>query len=218
MHGQEQVLQFYISKDPQLSTHQSDTTGSSQMFNGCRAQVYDGALRVQRNVAEGSSMQQQVAIVPAKWLVLSSDFSNSSCLAGLDSQVPHLVIRRSAEESYIHSDASYAPDPHRDFMTQNGPVFPRASILNVDAFYYMQFAKPLGDTMRLRRAHPPVVSTDVLDTSLLRPLMTTGKPTLKHAASRYTCCQHVSSQVLGTEDCLQLVLRMMAMAASEQTY
>ncbi len=110
-------------------------------------------------------------------------------------------------ESYIDSDRQ--PDSKRDIATQVGHVLAAITLFNVDVSYYMQFAKPVRDSLRLRRAQPLQILNEVLDMSSRQPLRkTTPGVDLVSSLSRYACCQYVSQHLFGTEDRLHLVLCM----------
>ena len=118
------------------------------------------------------------------------------------------------EEFYINSNRDKKSKADI-IIIQIGPVFATIAMFSVDAFYYLLFAKPLRDALRLQRAKPPQASIDVVDMAYHQPLMKTQSLELNKTLSRYTCVQHVSTVALGREDCLQLVLRQWASA--EQT-
>lgn len=182
--GQEQYLQLRMSGKLELRAHEVGTFSSEQMFIGCSVSLESGdALHMQRDIA-GSSSKQQLAATVTEEMMPSDQVSSLNC------QVIHIhrVVRGSGEESYIDSDNH--PDSGSDTSTQSGPIIATAIIFNIDASYYIPFAKAPHDFRRLQAAKPPWVTIEVLVTSSQAP--PTRGVVLSQSVSRYACDQHVA--------------------------
>ncbi len=197
-----------------MRPHEVGTFVSEQTFNGCGTSPRgsDDGLHVQFDVAGGSSKQQQAATETVKWFRPSSEVTDLSHMASSGNDAPSLFGGCPSGESYIDFDRK--PDSKEDdpIILNVGPVLAMITIFNVHASYDLPFAKPPNDLLRFRRAQPLDVSIEVLH----KPLVETTGLALKQSVSRHACDQQVSTDLFGTEDCLQLVIR--SRASSEQTY
>ena len=130
---------------------------------------------MQRSIAGESRYQQVVATVTAQWLKQSGEVSIRSRLVKQDNDLSFQTVFHLREESYINSNCdkdSNGDNRDKDsiIIIQIGPVFATIAMFSVDAFYYLLFAKPPRDALRLQRAQPPQASTDVIDTAFHQPL------------------------------------------------
>ncbi len=122
------------------------------MFIGCRSGPdSEGALQLQRNVAGASMKRLLVVIVTTSVFSISISMSIHSHDARYSNQASSLIAGRLGEECFVDSDRTRAGH-EEPLITEAGPLQAGSSKYDVEAFYYVRFAKSPHDPLRLRKA------------------------------------------------------------------